>query len=479
MYIWGEVDTSELKFLPVLKSLFTESTVFVWGQEQVDRIALDGIATLKGNIGTLEVGVIYNDFRVNGGSFGQAASLRVTSFIKELTKNNTPLIFIFNTIGLRIMEGRTTFDDAFSIIPALLEHKKTAPFFTLSLGLTLGIGAILFRLGHYRIAVENESYINLTGPEVIKKFFGQELDFESIASARNQFVNSSLIQEIVPTKEAAATKIKNFLLFTQQDVQITNYEPRSFGEYIGSCAIEHLNTPEKNIKKVLNYFNGSSIEVFNQLNPLVRTFIAKHHGQLLGVLVNPPGNPNNMLTAASLQRYQYALDLFESLKLPIISFLDTAGIDPRTQNYKDKDIISEFANTTQKIIDYPFSKMGFFCGRGYGGANVLGIPKIYGAAATYAIEGSKIGIMHPSLIESLLSGSPRLLEKWRQAHEKETDDLADLIAKGTIDAVVREADVSGIISNFMVGAQVKNFIKANKIKRHLSRAKELDDTNQV
>ncbi|MBK9294994.1 MAG: hypothetical protein IPM57_11245 [Oligoflexia bacterium] len=463
MYSWEKTTTDQLKFLPVLEAIFTSPDIFVWASEKVDRISQDGLATVRGTIGKQTVGVAYNDFRVNGGSFGQELSKRLCAFVEELSKTNSPLIFIFNTIGLRIMEGRTAFDDAFKTVPAILNHKKCAPVFCLSMGLTLGLGAVLFKLGHYRVATEKESFINLTGPEVMKMFFGHEVSFEAIASARSQFANSTLIHEITATKEAAANKFQKLILFSEQEVDpLTHHsanEVSSFGEHIGLEAMEHLNTPEKNIKQILNYFSGNYIEVFNQLNPIVRTFLVKHHGQLVGVFVNPPGNPNNIITSATLQRYQYALDLFQALEIPIISFLDTAGIDPRTQNAKDKDIITEFATTAQKIIDYPYSKMGFFCGRGYGGANVLGMPKIYGAKSTYAIQGSRVGIMHPSLIETLLSGSPRLLEKWQQARAKETDDLKDLIEKQTVDGIVTPEDVPGIINHFMINSQIKDLIK--------------------
>src|SRR5207249_1585512 len=65
--------------------------------------------------------------------------------------------------------------------------------------------------------------------------------------------------------------------------------------------------------------------------PRVRLFIGTHRGKPLGLLVNPLERSNNMITVRTLEKYGAGLDLFRALRLPIVSVLDSPGIDPRCE----------------------------------------------------------------------------------------------------------------------------------------------------
>src|SRR5581483_10434819 len=113
---------------------------------------------------------------------------------------------------------------------------------------------------------------------------------------------------------------------------------------------------------------------------VVRAFLVqkKGTGERLGVLINPPGNTNNMISAETLQKYSDALDFFKALRVPAISMLDAPGIDPRIEQM-DKGILKLAVDVSAKIIDYPHGLMGVVVGRCYGGSSVLAFPKYFGS----------------------------------------------------------------------------------------------------
>ncbi|MBK7963619.1 MAG: hypothetical protein IPK04_21940 [Bdellovibrionales bacterium] len=203
------------------------------------------------------------------------------------------------------------------------------------------------------------------------------------------------------------------------------------------------------LKELTDQLGESVIELFTQRSPIVRVFIGKIHGQRVGYLSNPPGHPNNMLTVNSIDKCLAAMDLFKTLKLPIISILDSPGGDPR-KTESDKDAIVKMIQLTHEMIAYPYPKMGIIMGRCFGGAPMFAFPKIYGGRRSIAVRGAQIGVMHKSIIEELLSGAPRLKEAWKKVSDSEVSSLGDLVECGTIDRVIDKSEITKEIYRFLL-----------------------------
>jgi len=132
----------------------------------------------------------------------------------------------------------------------------------------------------------------------------------------------------------------------------------------------------------------------------------------------------------------------------VISILDTPGMDPRVGE-AERDLIGWITQTAGRAVAYPHPKMGVLWGRAFGGATSLGFPKIFGGTKVLAVRGCTLGIMHESIIEKLLSGSPRLLEQWKGSVQAEDPELRDLIDSGTIDFLIEPDQLAEHIDDFL------------------------------
>lgn len=448
------INWQEHSFLSYLGQVFTSPECQILVHEnshEVSRTEADGIIHAVGWVENKLVGVVFNDFRMNGGSFSAEGSLRSIAFFQLMTDSATPVIFVLNTLGVRFMEGRTVFEETFSLLPAITRFAEKNPLITISIGRTLGLGAIFFGLGHYRLAVREDSLINLTGPEVINLFFGKGFDYASLASAETQFANTNLVHELVDSRDQALNRARDIfaLLSLKKVPSRTNMLPSTFdGEHMGA---ELLSTAEQRLKDVRNRINEGTMEIFTDLSPIVRTYIGIHDGQFVGVFINPPGHAGNMINTRALEKYEAALQLFKVLRLPIVSFLDTSGAEPRASG-KEVNLLGKFIQVAGLIINYPHPKMGFIVGRCFGGATILAFPKNLGGRHAFAVEGSRMGVMHDDIITKLLSGSARLLEKWQHMVATQSSDMADLKKKGAIDEVIKFEHISMKLSMFLATA---------------------------
>jgi acetyl-CoA carboxylase carboxyltransferase component len=111
--------------------------------------------TLLVKNGNARYGVICNDFKLKGGSFGKQNTRRLVAFLEELDSHKLPLIFVLDSMGARITEGRQVFGYAFAVLPVLMRFARQNLLITCNAGRALGIGAIIFGAGHYRMAVRS------------------------------------------------------------------------------------------------------------------------------------------------------------------------------------------------------------------------------------------------------------------------------------------------------------------------------------
>lgn len=420
---WIRVADDSLPFLNSVRSLLNGALeIFApTSALPISRQGLDGTWFLRGTCNGQPLALVWSDFRVNGASTSKRVADTYIAFLNALEQDSRPLLIVVRSMGVRFMEGRTVFPHAFSVLPTLNRYRKNHLVMTLAHGNALGLGALIFGMGHYRMAVSTDSCLNLTGPEVCKMVFGRQVQFEQIASNDIQFRNTHMIHELCDTLDQAFFRLPTLLaLFCH---------PRHSLPHDASCGDNHP------AQRYVSGFCDHSIEVFIDYDDRLKAFIGVIGGKAFGILINPPENPNNMLRTRSLHLLSDALDLFEHLQLPVVSLVDTPGADPRMDG-NNRQIIEKLIATTQKIIEYPHRKMGIVIGRAYGGASVIGFPKFFGGCAVFALENAHVGVMHESIIIQLLSGSARLTEMWQTVSTSQTADLQDMIEMGAIDNLI-------------------------------------------
>lgn len=457
--IWLDLELSRFSFLQPLAAVGIER-VKAWLPESesaaIKRASADGTWLLRVSGGLQEVAVLWSDFRINGGSFGGEVSCRIAEFLHECEQRRLPLILVINSLGYRFMDGRHVFDQVFNLVPALERYSRQQLVISICHGLCLGLGAILFGMGHYRIGVRDEStLLNLTGPDVFRLFFGSKVDFASFASLDHQHQKTAMVHERVVDLDQALQHAFRLARITRGAEHIPAVQLAEENDSILDFLARQHQRTERACQALLKPISDRHLQLFAGFDSRLRVYLVESESCLFGLLMNPVDNTNNMVTVRTLKLYQEALALFKAMRIPVVSFLDTPGVDPRVDN-NNQDIIRQLIDTNRAIIDYPFPKMGVWIGRGFGGANTLIMPRVYGSHATYVIlERTTLGVMHESIIEHLLEKSKRLLGLWREARQNEAADFQDLVDAGVVTRAIHLHELRDVIRAFLLG-QISN-----------------------
>jgi acetyl-CoA carboxylase carboxyltransferase component len=433
----GSLGMTDLRF-------WTETSV---SAESFDRIRCRGLITAMGEIGGRTVALVWSDFRIDGGSFGRQNSGRFRALLQHLRQAigpAIPLVYFVNSAGLSLMEGRQAFSDGFALWPELLRFGDRHLILTCATGKCLGLAPLLFGLGHYRLGVTNQTRINLTGPEVIRMFFGQGVDFDQRASAERWFERTDLIHELVPSVEAACARFRALL---------------GIGPVIEATGPSELGA--RSLTLLESFLDCPPDELIPGWCPRVRVLVGTAKGKRLGIFLNPIERSDNLITVRTLDKYAAGLDLFRAMGLPVVSLLDSPGIDPRFDQ-SDANNVGRILAVGQRIIRYPHGTMGVVAGRCYGGASTLSFPKIFGGHRLVALRGAAFGTMHPGIIERVLGQSPRLLAQWRATASTQDGELHDLLTEGSVDAVIDRSRLADEIDRFLTGsADRRSMSRAN------------------
>ncbi len=399
----------------------------------IDRGRCGGLVLALGEYQGRKVALAWSDFRVDAGSYTHANSRRFSAFLGQLwleADEGPPLLYVVSSAGLSLMQGRTLFSDAFRLWPELLAYAREHLVVTCAVGKCLGLATVLYGLGHYRMAVAGRTHINLTGPEVLKLFFGDGADFARRGAAEASYERNDLVHELVPSVGAAFERWKGLLAPRPRPQPASPEEAPATATLLGT------------------FLDGPPQELLPGWCSSLRLFLGTRRGRPLGIFINPPRRPNNLITVRTLDKYAAGLDLFSAMRLPIVSFLDSPGVDPRFDQ-SDANNMRKMLWVGEKIIQYPCRSMGVIIGRCFGGASTLGIPKIFGGWRTLALRGSNIGVMQGGIIDRVLRQSPRLREQWRRSAAVQGSGLEDMLESGMLDAVIDPHELSGEIDRLL------------------------------
>lgn len=392
----------------------------------------------------------FTNAKCKAGTFAQDNLDYLHDFLDQIEKKNkkSPLVFVFHSGGVRITESRRIYNSIWGVLPRLFWLRRQRLFITLAYEKCIGAAALFFGQGHLRIACSKDTVVNLTGPGVIKRFYGREDNFKIYSSAKHLNERHFLVQEVAAHFDGALARTMQILNFAATQIldpvsHVNNLEyqtPTSEwdGHFYRQTSMEEL----------LKAVSDSQIEILSNMSAAGRTYLCLKDKKKWGLLINPLNHPVNSISVKTIEHYYQALQIFKAMELPLISVIDSPGGDPRQQN-SDQDIISKTLNLVEALVDYPYKKMGLIAGRCFGGSGVLSLPVVHGSMGLYAMENSKLGIMSDEVIESITKSNEAAYGLWKNTQASHKADFSDLIQAGVIKKVLDTAELSLLMDDFL------------------------------
>lgn len=402
----------------------------------------EAVLTGEGEVGGRRVAVICSEFSFLGGSIGAATARRIIRGIERATRERLPLLISPTSGGTRMQEGTPAFAMMVSITTAVARHKdEHLPFLVyLRNPTTGGVMASWGSSGHFTFA-EPGALLGFLGPRVVELTTGTPMP-DGVQSAENLF-RRGIIDGVISPEElrGSVRRTIDVLLPNENPSEPTpppHPEPDGRGAWDSILRTRDSSRPGGG--HVIDALADRSVPLSGtgdgESDSSVRAVLARIVGRPVVLIAQdrhaqPPLGPDPMGPGA-LRFAQRAIRLAESLQIPVVTVIDTAGAE-LTAHAEENAMAGEIARTLTALLDVRVPTVSVILGQGCGGGALALLP----ADRALALHDAWLSPLPPegasAIIHRDTDHAPEMMEDQGVSAEA-------LLESGVIDEIVAEPD---------------------------------------
>lgn len=413
-----------------------------------NRIPGDGVVTGHGKIHNRLVYVYAYDFTVYGGSLSRTNANKIVKIQKLSLKNGAPIIALNDSGGARIQEGVMALSGYSEIFYHNIKASGVVPQLSAILGPCAGGACYSPALTDFIFMVKENSYMFVTGPDVVKAVTHEEVSKEELGGAATHSSKSGVAHFMGESEEDTLMMIRELLSFlpsnNMEDAPIvpTSDDIRRESEKLQTLIPQDPNMPydiKELIEEVVddNYF----FEVMSSFAPNIVIGFARLGGKTVGIVANQPAFLAGVLDIDASDKAARFIRLCDCFDIPIITFEDVPGFLPGCDQ-EHHGIIRHGAKIVYAYVEATVPKITVITRKAYGGAYIVMSSKESGSDVNFAYPSAEIAVMGAQ-------GAVNILYRNSKDDEKQTalDEYNELFSNpyraaelGYIDEIILPKD---------------------------------------
>lgn len=408
----GKLTARERLDLLLDEDSFTELEPFVTQQNDPDEKSFlgDGVVTGYGMVEGRTIYVYAQDFTVQGGALGEMHSRKICRAMDLAVANGSPIIGLIDSGGARIQEGVKSLGGYAEIFKRNAQYSGVVPQISLILGPCAGGAAYSPALTDMIIMVEKQSFMFLTGPEVIKTVTGEETDFEFLGGAQVH-LNVSGTAHLITKDEETALELARYVLgylpannVENAPLQENGDDPDRLAEVLNSLVPIDPGSPY-NMHTVIDAVvdRGSFLELQAGYARNAIVGLARFDGMPVGIIAQEPSVMAGVIDIDASDKICRTVRFCDAFNLPLVTFVDSPGFLPGVSQ-EHRGIIRHGAKVLFAYSEANVPKVSIVTRKAYGGAYVVMSSKYLGTDINYAWPSAEIAVMGPQGATNILYG---------------------------------------------------------------------------
>jgi propionyl-CoA carboxylase beta chain len=267
------------------------------------------------------------------------------------------------------------------------------------LGPCAGGAAYSPALTDFIIMTEKQSFMFLTGPDVIQSVTGEVVDAESLGGAEVHMTISGLAHLSAPTEEETLELTRRVLSYLpSNNVENPPYvppldDPLRMDEELNSI-IPQDSKIAYNMHQVINTIvdRNSFLEIQPTFAGNAIVGFARIGGHVVGIVAQEPSVMAGVIDIDASDKMARFVRLCDSFNVPIVTFVDSPGYLPGIDQ-EHRGTIRHGAKLLYAFSEATVPKITVITRKAYGGAYVVMSSKYLGADVTYAWPSAEIAVM--------------------------------------------------------------------------------------
>lgn len=358
----------------------------------------DGVITGFGLVNGRRVFVASQDAAVMGGSLGEMHANKIVKAMRMALTYGCPFIAINDSGGARIQEGVDSLAGYAKIFDANCESSGVIPQISVIMGPCAGGAVYSPALTDFVFMTEN-SYMFITGPDVVKTVMQEEVSFEELGGGRIHSQESGVCHFLTTDDRECLARVRQLLSYLPGNNQDDPPYLRPVDDPDRSCSeLERIvpTDPHKpyDVRQVIASIvdDGAFFEVHHLWAQNMVVGFARLNGYVVGMVANQPMVLAGCIDIKASIKTSHFIRICDGFNIPIITLQDVPGFLPgREQEYGA--IIRNGARMIYAYSEATVPKLMIILRKSYGGAYCVMSSKGLRGDLLYAWPNAEIAVM--------------------------------------------------------------------------------------
>ncbi|MFN8443176.1 MAG: acyl-CoA carboxylase subunit beta [Caldilineaceae bacterium] len=418
----------------------------------------DGVITGYGTIQGRRVFVASQNPAVLGGSLGEMHANKIVKAMQMAIKYGCPFIALNDSGGARIQEGVDSLGGYARIFDANCEASGVIPQLSVILGPCAGGAVYSPALTDFVFMTEN-SYMFITGPEVVKAVMQENVSFDMLGGGLIHSKESGVSHFLSKDDAECLAKVRELLSYLPSNNQDDPPYIAPIDDLQRRCPeLEELVPvdPHKpyDVRKVIASVvdDGRFCEIHELWAENMVVGFARLNGYVVGIVANQPMVLAGCIDIKASIKAAHFIRMCDSYNIPIITLQDVPGFLPGT-NQEYGGIIRNGARMIYAYSEATVPKLMVILRKSYGGAYCVMSSKGLRGDLLYAWPNAEIAVMGAEGAVNVLfrkhvseAADPEAERKRLVAdYEQNFNNPYVAAARGLIDDVIEPRDTRRVL----------------------------------
>ena len=441
----------------------------------------DGVVTGHGTIHGRVVYVFAQDFTVFGGSLSETMAQKICKAMDMAMKVGAPIIGINDSGGARIQEGVTSLAGYAEIFERNILASGVVPQISAIFGPCAGGAVYSPALTDFILMTEQNSYMFVTGPKVVKSVTGEDITTEDLGGANMHNSKSGVSHFKVEDEQKGIELIRELISYLPQNnmedapLEETNDPINRLEDSLNEIVPDNPNMPY-DMKNIIHGIvdDGKFLEVHANYARNIIVGFARFNGVSTGIIANQPNFLAGVLDCDASRKAARFVRFCDAFNIPILTLVDVPGFLPGSgQEYAG--IITHGAKLMFAYGEATVPKVTVTIRKSYGGAHDVMSCKQLRGDFNYAWPTAEIAVMGAAGAIEVLEGRAikALTDPTEKAKfiEEKTAEYKDKFANpyqaasyGYIDDVIEPRNTRFRVIRAFQALQTKKLV--NPLKKH-------------
>jgi acetyl-CoA carboxylase carboxyltransferase component len=359
----------------------------------------DGVVTGWGLIHGRTVFVYAHDFRIFGGSLGEAHAEKIHKIMDLAESSGAPLISLSDGAGARIQEGVTALAGYGGIFRRNVRASGVIPQISVMLGPCAGGATYSPALTDFVFMVRGTAQMYITGPDVVQAVTGEKISHDGLGGA-DVHASVSGAAGFVYDDEADCLEEVRYLvsLLPQNNRELPPYVPTTDPADRRNEDLLDLVPADGNrsydmrgvIAEIVD--DGEYVEVHETWATNIICALTRLDGHVTGIVANQPASLAGVLDINASEKAARFVQLCDAFSIPIVTLVDVPGFLPGSDQ-EHGGIIRHGAKLLYAYCNATVPRISLILRKAYGGAYIVMDSQSIGADLTYAWPTNEIAVM--------------------------------------------------------------------------------------